>query len=184
MINANQNSRSYTADVSVSSAILDKDFVSRSALWQVVEGTNYISNGNQFEDIQYDDHNSSKASLRLGQFSNSSGVFIYKLCSPGTMIFGNECIMCNAGYFSATGRPDSCKICAPGYFSAVNTRLPVLRNSRRNSLIVSSLAARALQPHHSVHIYKPKRKSHAKSIHLLRRFFATKLYQTIIRLYI
>jgi hypothetical protein len=119
MINTNQNSRSYTADVYVSSAILDKDFVSRSALWQVFEGTNYISNGNQVEDIQYDDHNSSKASLRLGQFSNSSGVFIYKLCSPGTMIFGNECIMCNAGYFSAIGRPDSCKICAPGYFSAV-----------------------------------------------------------------
>jgi hypothetical protein len=119
MINTNQNFLSYNADVSVSSAILDEDFVSRSALWQVFEGTNYISNGNQVEDIQYKYHNSSKASLRLGQFSNSSGVFIYKLCSPGTMIFGNECIMCNPGYFSTSGRPDSCKICVPGYFSAV-----------------------------------------------------------------
>lgn len=121
MTSSNRNFRSYNSAVSVSSAVLDENFLTSGAAWQVFEGTTHVSNENQSygEEIWYDVLDSSKANFRLGQFSNSSGVFVYKLCSPGTMVVGTECIQCKSGYFSATGQPYSCKTCEPGYFSAV-----------------------------------------------------------------
>ncbi len=121
MTSVGQNSRSYNTTASVSSVILDEKFLPSVATWQVFEGTTDVADQNHTygNEIQLKNLNSSKGSFRLGQYSNSSGVFIYKLCSPGEMVIGTECVPCKSGHFSTTGQPYSCKACAPGYFSAV-----------------------------------------------------------------
>lgn len=115
--------------VSVSSAVLDDNFQNNGRVWKVYEGVTYLSN--QFYDYGDEMHhnliNSFQDTLRLGQFSNASGVFIYKcatnfsggctLCGPGTMMIGTECVECKTGHFSESGLPHSCYACAPGYFS-------------------------------------------------------------------
>jgi hypothetical protein len=115
--------------VSVSSAVLDDHFQNNGRVWKVYEGVTYLSN--QFYDYGVEMHhnliNSFQDTLRMGQFSNASGVFIYKcvtnfsggctLCGPGTMMIGTECIECKTGHFSESGLPHSCYACAPGYFS-------------------------------------------------------------------
>lgn len=128
MTNSDQQFGSYNSKVLVSSAMFDDDFQKHKTIWQVYEGVTFISNKSDAdgEEIPY---NSVTSSLRMGQFSNASGVFIYScaanfsggctLCGPGTMMFGTNCIECESGYFSDSGLPHSCKVCAPGYFSNV-----------------------------------------------------------------
>ncbi len=129
---SNQNFHSYNTAVSVSSALIDDNFNQSGVVWQVFEGATRISNQNQSYGAHYEFNyfKISKSSIPLGQFSNTSGVYVYRcstssstyacsICGPGKMMIGTgaECIECKSGHFSDSGNPDSCKACAPGYFA-------------------------------------------------------------------
>ncbi len=130
MSHSDLNFRSIDTAVSVSSAFLDDNFNQSGVVWQVFEGPAHISNQNQsygaLSEFSYS--KIAKSSLPLGQFSNTSGVYVYRcatnssayacsMCGPGKMMIGTECIECKSGHFSDSGNPHSCKPCAQGYFA-------------------------------------------------------------------
>lgn len=130
MSHSDLNFCSINSAVSVSSAFFDDDFNQSGVVWQVFEGPTHISNQNQsygaLSEFSYS--KIAKSSLPLGQFSNTSGVYVYRcatnssayacsMCGPGKMMIGTECIQCKSGHFSDSGNPHSCKPCAQGYFA-------------------------------------------------------------------
>jgi hypothetical protein len=126
MINSKQLVGGYNTQVSVSTAMFDENFQKSGKIWQVYEGVTFAANQIYADGVEIP-HYATPGLLRMGQFSNASGVFIYKcatnfsggctLCGPGTMMVGTECIQCESGYFSDSGLPKSCRACALGYFS-------------------------------------------------------------------
>jgi hypothetical protein len=130
MIYSNQNVGGYSAKVSVSSVIFDALFEKQGAVWQVFEGKSYISNEQQAygDDVGSNALGITEVNLHLGQYTNTSGIYIYNkcvtnstvgcsFCGAGSMLIGTKCIECQAGYFSDSGYPYSCKACPPGFFS-------------------------------------------------------------------
>lgn len=130
MTHSDLNFRSINTAVSVSSAFIDDNYNQSGVVWQVFEGATHMSNQNQsygaLSEFSYS--KIAKSSLPLGQFSNSSGVYVYRcatnssayacsMCGPGKMMIGTECIECKSGHFSDSGNPHSCKPCSQGYFA-------------------------------------------------------------------
>jgi len=130
MMYSDQKFGGYNTKVSVSTAIFDASFENQGAVWQVFEGKSYISTElqNYAQDVQINAWNVTDTTLRLGQYTNTSGMYIYNkcvtnstvvcsLCGAGSMMIGTTCIECEAGYFSTSGYPYSCKACTQGFFS-------------------------------------------------------------------
>lgn len=130
MTRSNNNVSVHNTAVFITTASFDDNFDKTRAVWQVFEGLVYDSQ--EIQDYNYEVQcavcNALQANVNLGQFSNSSGVFVYNrclqnssnaciMCGAGSMMIGSKCEVCKPGFFSQNGHPNSCKACMPGYFS-------------------------------------------------------------------